>query len=60
MCRWLRVLLVALALTAVWMLPGQGLAQIAGGPLPTPSKVCPELPRAFDAAAVLAHRVDET
>lgn len=24
------------------------LAQIAGGPLPTPSKVCPELPRSFD------------
>jgi serine/threonine-protein kinase len=25
------------------------LAQIAGGPLPTPSKVCPDLPRGFDA-----------
>ncbi len=25
------------------------LAQIAGGPLPTPSKVCPDLPPAFDA-----------
>ena len=24
------------------------LAQIAGGPLPTPSKVCPELPKSFD------------
>ena len=24
------------------------LAQIAGGPLPTPSKVCPDLPKSFD------------
>lgn len=25
------------------------LAQIAGGPLPTPTRVCPDLPKAFDA-----------
>ncbi|MEO8180416.1 MAG: serine/threonine-protein kinase [Deltaproteobacteria bacterium] len=32
------------------------LAQIAGGPLPTPTKVCPDLPPAFD--AWFAHALD--
>jgi eukaryotic-like serine/threonine-protein kinase len=36
------------------------LAQIAGGPLPTPSKVCPDLPRSFDAWFVKALDRDET
>ena len=36
------------------------LAQIAGGPLPTPSKVCPGLPKSFDAWFLRALDRDET
>ncbi len=36
------------------------LAQIAGGPLPTPSKVCPDLPKSFDAWFAKALDRDES